>query len=136
MIGAVRVRLGEAFNARDQLIDARVVLHGAGAERIHAQVDGVVPGGEAREVADDFDLAQLGQFAGLFAVRGAEQRGRVDLRHIERRHLVGLFAGRGLLEDQRFVLRLVGTDLAQRPAGGVFSGCHFVPRCCFLFSTS
>jgi len=35
-VGAVGVRLGQAFNARDELVDARVVLHGAGAERIHA----------------------------------------------------------------------------------------------------
>ena len=62
-VGPVGMGLGEAFNAGDQLVDARVVLHGAGAERIHAQVDGVVPGGEAREVANDFDLAQLGQQA-------------------------------------------------------------------------
>ena len=60
-LGPVGMRLGQAFDARDHLVDARVVLHGAGAQRIHAEVDGVVPGGEPREVADDLDLAQLGQ---------------------------------------------------------------------------
>ena len=40
---------------------ARVVLHGAGAQRIHAVIDGVVPGGEAREVADGFHLADFGK---------------------------------------------------------------------------
>ena len=60
-LGPVRMRLGQAFDARHKLIDARVVLHGAGAQRIHAEVDRVVPGGEPREVADDLDLAQLGQ---------------------------------------------------------------------------
>ena len=111
-LGAVGMRFGQAFDARDEFVDARVVLHRAGAERIHAEVDGVVPGGEAREVADDFDLAQLGQQARRFAVRIAEQRRGIDFRHVERRQLVGLLARRGLLEDEAFVLRLVGTDFA------------------------
>ena len=55
----VGMRFGEALDARDGFVDARVVLHGAGAERIHAQVDGVVPRREPREVADDLDLAKL-----------------------------------------------------------------------------
>ena len=63
-VGPVGMRLGQALDAGDELVDARVVLHGAGAERIHAEIDGVVPGGEAREVADDLDLAQLGEQPG------------------------------------------------------------------------
>ena len=55
--GLVGMGFGDAFEARDELVDARVVLHGATAEGVHAEVDGVVPGGEAREVADDFDFA-------------------------------------------------------------------------------
>ena len=106
-LGPVGMRFGQAFDARDKLVDARVVLHGAGAQRIHAQVDGVVPRGEPREVADDLDLAQLGQQSRRLAVRGAEQRRGVDRGHIERRQLVSALARRGLLEDQRLVLRLV-----------------------------
>ena len=71
--GPVGMRLGQALDARDKFVHARVVLHGAGAERIHAEVDGVVPGGEAREVADDLDLAELREQAGHLAVRVAEQ---------------------------------------------------------------
>jgi hypothetical protein len=74
----IGMRPGEAFGARDQLVDARVVLHGAGAQRIHAVVDGVVPGGEAREVADSFHFADFGEasisartFWGPSAVRGS-----------------------------------------------------------------
>src|SRR6185312_4204684 len=51
--GLVGVRVGDAFEAGDGLVDAWVVLHGAGAKRIHAEVDRVVPGGEAGGVADD-----------------------------------------------------------------------------------
>ena len=44
---------------RDHLIHPRVVLHGAASQRIHPQVDRVVPRREPREVADDLNLAQL-----------------------------------------------------------------------------
>jgi hypothetical protein len=110
--------LGEAFNAGDELVDARVVLHGAGAERVHAEVDGVVPGGEAREVADDFDLAQLRELRTLDPLRFAQECADVDFRHVERRQLVGAFAGRGFLEDQAFVLGLVGADFPGGDARG------------------
>ena len=78
---------GDAVEARDEFIDARVVLHGAGAERIHAQIDGVVPGGKAREVADDFDFADFGEtfdagravmFSERFADRRREHRAAAD----------------------------------------------------------
>ena len=55
----VRMRFGDAFEAGDEFVDPRVVLHGAAAQRIHAEIDGIVPGGEAGEVANDLDLAQL-----------------------------------------------------------------------------
>jgi hypothetical protein len=63
-LGLVGVGLGQALDAGDVLVDPGVVLHGAGAERVHAVIDGVVPGGEAREVADDLDFADLGSSAG------------------------------------------------------------------------
>ena len=44
---------------RHGFIHARVVLHRARAQRIHAQIDRVVPRRKPREVADDLDLAQL-----------------------------------------------------------------------------
>ena len=85
-LGLVGVGFGEAFEARDGLVDAGVVLHGAGAERIHAEVDGVVPGGEAREVADDLDLGELGHDAEVVGADGvAEERGGVDGGHVELR---------------------------------------------------
>jgi hypothetical protein len=64
-------------------------------------------------VADDFDFAQLGQQAGRGAMRSAEQGGGIDGGHVERRHFVSALAGRGFLEDQRLVLRLVGADFAE-----------------------
>ncbi len=48
---------GEAVEPGHEFVDAWVVLHRAGAQRVHAQVDRVVPGGKPGEVAQDFDLA-------------------------------------------------------------------------------
>ena len=52
---------GQTIEARDEFVDAWIVFHGAGAERIHAEVNGVIPGGKAREMADDFDFADFGE---------------------------------------------------------------------------
>ena len=52
---------GDAVEARHEFVDARVVLHRAGTQRIHAEVDRVVPGRKPREVAQDFDLAHFGK---------------------------------------------------------------------------
>src|SRR5438132_6128703 len=46
---------------RNPIVDLRAVLHGAGAERVHARVDGVVELGEVREMAHHLRLAELGQ---------------------------------------------------------------------------
>ncbi len=98
-VGTVGVGFGEAFDAGDQLVNAGVVLHGAGAEGVHAEIYGVVPGGEAGEVANDLDLAQFRQQPGRLAVCVAKQRRRVNGWHVKRRHLVGALAGRGFLEE-------------------------------------
>src|ERR1051325_2457368 len=44
---------------RDKFIYARIVFHGAGAQWIHSQVDGVIPGGKPREMANHFDFADF-----------------------------------------------------------------------------
>ena len=96
---------GDAVEARDEFVDARVVLHRAGAERVHAQIDRVVPRGKPREMADHFDFADFGKSLDRVAdIVRAQRRARVHRRHIERREFDAALAGRGLLEDQPFVL--------------------------------
>ena len=56
-----RVQVAEARQPDDPLVDARVVLHRAAAERVEAGVDPEVPVGELREVAHDLVLGHLGQ---------------------------------------------------------------------------
>ena len=67
----------------------------------------------------------FGEQAGHLAVRVAQQFGWVHFRHVEWRQLVGFLAGRGFLEDQPFVLRLVGTNLADAAIDLRLSCCHF-----------
>ena len=55
----IRMRLRNPFQPRHRLIHPRVVLHRAAAQRIHPQIDRIVPRRKPREVADDLNLAQL-----------------------------------------------------------------------------
>ncbi len=104
---------GQAFEPRDELVDARIVFHGAGAERVHAEIDRVIPCGKAGEVADHFDFADFGEaFNGIAAECSAERSGRIDGGDIERRKLHAALAGQRMLEDQAFILADVLAHLA------------------------
>ena len=56
-----RVEPREPGQRREPLVDPRVVLHRAGAERIEAGVDAEVARRELGEVADELELRHLGQ---------------------------------------------------------------------------
>ena len=45
LLWLVRMTVGNSLKARDHFIHTRVVLHSARAERIHTEIDGVIPGG-------------------------------------------------------------------------------------------
>src|SRR5712664_146945 len=96
---------GNSVEPRHEFIDARIIFHCAGAQRIHAQVDGVVPRGKPREVAQHFDLAHFGKsfdaFAAIIRSQGLRWIGRG---HIERRQFERPLSGGRFLEDQSFVL--------------------------------
>ena len=91
----------EAGQARDPLVDLGVVLHRAGPERIHAQVDREVLLRESNEVPEHLRLAHLGKRRLFLATLLAIERLQIDLGEIvtdrERR---GRSAGRPLLEEQ------------------------------------
>jgi hypothetical protein len=89
VLGLEGVELGDAGQAGQLLVDARVVLHRAGTERVEPFVDAVVPLRQTREVAHDIDLAYLGHPLDLAAQKGGRQGRRgIDRRHLERRELV------------------------------------------------
>ena len=103
-----RVLGGDAVEPCDEFIHARVVFHGAGAQRIHAQVDGVVPRGKTREMTENLDFADFRETLDAFATMARAQRFRwIRGRHIQRREFERAFSGRGLLEDQAFILACV-----------------------------
>ena len=62
-----RVQPGVPGKGGDPLVEARVVLHRAGAERVEAGVEVEVPAREAVVVADDLGLGDLGQARRLLA---------------------------------------------------------------------
>src|ERR1700683_33431 len=99
------MRPSESLNARHLLVNARVVFHGARAERIEAEIDGVVLGGEAREMTDGFDFADLGEIRNFGArVFGAEYGRGIDGRDIQWRQLITAFSRRAALKQQRLIL--------------------------------
>ena len=96
-------------NARDLLVQTRVVFHRARAQRIHALIDGIVTGGNARKVPHHVDLSYFGHsFQIVFALK-LRRNNFVEggLIHIERRQTVARAAPLRALEDQL----LVGTDV-------------------------
>src|SRR6185503_9558088 len=54
------MKICKSWNPRHTFIEARIVLHRAGAQRVHANVDRVVPGRHANEVTDDINFADFG----------------------------------------------------------------------------
>ena len=92
-----RMHVGEAGHARDFLVQPRIVLHRAAAEREEPEVDRVVLAAEAGVVADRLGLGQAGQadrpgaFHPAETVRAALDRGQVDAGGVVARDL----------EDQR-----------------------------------
>ena len=74
VLRGVGVRLVEPREARRLLVQPRVVLHRARAERVERRVDGEVQPREAREVPDDVHLGGFHLPAHLGAVSGAVER--------------------------------------------------------------
>src|SRR5579872_3752108 len=99
------MRPRQALNPRHQFVNPRIVLHGAGAQRIHAVIDGVVPGGKPREVSDSLHFADLGKSFDFGAhVLGAECFGGIHRGYVQFRKLIRLLAWRTALKQQRFIL--------------------------------
>ena len=89
--------VGQARQARHLLVQARVVLHGAGAEREDSGIDSVILLRKPGEVANDLRLGETGQ---------AQRRGALETAQaiLECGRLGKINAGatgRILLEDQR-----------------------------------
>jgi hypothetical protein len=71
-----RVDVGEAGQPRDLLVEARVVLHRAAAEREQAEVDRIILPRQPRVMAHRFRLGQAGKANVAIALKTAEALGR------------------------------------------------------------
>ncbi len=100
LLGLVGMTVRNSLHPRYGLVHAGVVLHGARAQRIHAQVDGIVPGGKSGEVSDNLDLAHFRHAAEIFSFCRAQNLGGIHFRHVQRRQLPGGLACGRFLEDQ------------------------------------
>jgi hypothetical protein len=101
-----RVSRGEAGQTRQRLVDLRVVLHRAGAERVQPEVDRGVPRREPREVADHVDFGQLGKPGQVAAQHlGVEGVGRIGIGDVEIRERVAGAAAHAAFEEQRLLPR-------------------------------
>jgi len=104
------LRLGRVFGReagqpRNMLVHPRVVFHGAGAEWVHSQINGVIPRGKTREVTDYFDFADFRKTFHAAATVGAAQGfRRINGRNIERRKIKRPFPWRRFLENQPGIL--------------------------------
>src|SRR5687768_11527689 len=91
------MEVAEARQHDHALVDARVVLHRARAERVEARVDAEGSIGERREVPDDLGLGQLWQ---AWRSLTPEPVRNVDLGHVAARQTRGAASRLRFLEDQ------------------------------------
>ena len=97
----MRVQVAEAREPGEPLVDARVVLHRAGAERVEAGVDAEGAIGQSSEVAHDLRFRELGESRGL---RAPERVGQLRDRQVGTRRAPGTTSRTRALEDQGRVL--------------------------------
>src|SRR5215207_10218164 len=108
------MKIGETRDPCDSLVQPRVVLHRAGAERIHAEIDRVVPGRHTNEVTYHVDLAHFGHAFEIVVTTklgGNVQRDFVD---VERRQAIADAPRLRALEDELLVLADVTSNFCNR----------------------
>src|SRR5690606_41755983 len=112
----------EAGRPRHLLVEARVVLHRAGSERVEPRVDRVVPLGQAYVMAHGLRLGQPRQADRTLALQAVEPR--CDWLRLGKIHTALRQAAR--LEDQR--LLMVEAPVARERT--TFGGRRYCARSC------
>src|ERR1043165_42985 len=105
-----RMKICKPRNARNALVETRVVLHRARAERIHADIDRVVPRRHANEVAHNIHFAYFRQSFEIVITLKLSWNKRVErqLFNVERRQSIADTPGLRTFKDELFV----GTDVS------------------------
>ena len=88
------MQVAEAGQPRHFLVQARIVLHGAGAQRIKPRIDGVILPRQPHIMADHFRLAEARQADGALAAQAAQPR----LGHL---HIGQIHAGDAVTPDSK-----------------------------------
>ena len=107
----VGMEVREARQRDDALVDAWVVLHRAGAERVEARVDAEVAIGEVREVTNDLVLRELRQPR---RARAGERRGNLGQRQVVARYSSCASSCLALLVDELHQLHTSSRTSARR----------------------
>ncbi len=107
-----RVEIGEAGDSRHAFVEARVIFHRTRAERIHTEIDRVVPGRHANEVTNHVDFAHFRHAFEIVVT--AKLRGNVQFNFIdvERRQAITDTPGLRTLEDELLVWTDVTRDFS------------------------
>src|SRR4026208_1308118 len=102
------MKVGESCNPRDFFIESRVVLHRARAQRVHAEIDRVVPGGHANEVTYHVDFADFRHAFEIVVTTELLRDAQLNFIDSGRRQAIPDAAGLRSLEDEL----LVWTDMS------------------------
>ena len=78
------MKVCEARDARDTFVETRIVFHRARAQRVHAEVDRIVPGRHANEVTNHVDFADFGHAFEIVVTTKFCGNVERDFVHIER----------------------------------------------------
>src|SRR5215213_3644823 len=99
------MQVRKSRDTRHSLVETRVVLHRARTQRIHSDVDRVVPGGHANEVTYNVDLTHFRHSFQIVVTPKRSWNEAVDGRlfNIQRRQTVADSTGLRTLEDELFV---------------------------------
>jgi heme oxygenase len=113
----------KTVESSDMLVYARVVLHSAGTEGVHAKIDRVIPRREAREVANDFNFTDFWKALNFVAREIiAEHFDGIHGRNVKWRKFHAALSGCGLFEDQ--ALGLIHMPCGFSDIGSDFFDCQ------------
>src|SRR5215203_2613246 len=100
------MQVRKAGDTRDLFVKPRVVLHRARSERVHAEVDRVIPRRDAREMPNDVDLAYFGYTVKIVIASQFGRQKIVDVcfLDVQLRQAITDATRLRALEDQRLVL--------------------------------
>ncbi len=105
LLRLIRMLRRNSIQPRHKLIHPRVVFHRARTQRIHPQINRVIPGRKPREVPDHLDLTNLWKsLHALAPVRVSQRLRRIHRRHIQRRQFKRPLPRRRLLKYQSLIL--------------------------------